>query len=406
MVQEEKTRTWSKAKNEKSEIVEGIYQHSNGTYYERPNINGVFPFRSLGTKNLKHAREEKSRREFKRAQGIDPQPRPTAITVGEVIENYAKHNYPDRKLGDRPEMGQKSEADKCEMLKRYWDKIIVVDVSAAECDRYRKWRKKQMVRDTSGNRIVDLELNTLSNAFSYATRCELIKSNPIAERPHYVSAKDVTHCRESMPEDTDEVHKIAQKFFTKGGKSEVFGWMVLIEAQTGIRTIEGRQFRVDAKPNEAGWTTKDGESLCIRRAKGQEMVNPFALIHDGLKPTLEAFQKWHDKRYPKSPWYFPSHTYEGQHPVGKDSLAHAMEWVSEEMEKKVTSHGMRGFYITVRRSWGLSDSQIAYEVGQTSGGQTIAKVYGGCPPHWRDGKGPKMSWLPKGEPAWSVLKLS
>jgi len=28
---------------------------------------------------------------------------------------------------------------------------------------------------------------------------------------------------------------------------------------------------------------------------------------------------------------------------------------------------------------------------------------GGVPPHWLTGDGPKLSWLPSGEPAWSVL---
>jgi hypothetical protein len=49
------------------------------------------------------------------------------------------------------------------------------------------------------------------------------------------------------------------------------------------------------------------------------------------------------------------------------------------------------------------DSQIAWEIGHTSGGATLAEVYGGAPPHWLAGDGPKMSWLPSGKPAWSVL---
>ena len=30
-------------------------------------------------------------------------------------------------------------------------------------------------------------------------------------------------------------------------------------------------------------------------------------------------------------------------------------------------------------------------------------VYGGVPPHWLTGDGPKLSWLPKGPPAWEML---
>jgi hypothetical protein len=36
---------------------------------------------------------------------------------------------------------------------------------------------------------------------------------------------------------------------------------------------------------------------------------------------------------------------------------------------------------------------------------TLEKVYGSAPPHWSKGKGPKLSWIPKGMPAWASLKI-
>jgi hypothetical protein len=68
------------------------------------------------------------------------------------------------------------------------------------------------------------------------------------------------------------------------------------------------------------------------------------------------------------------------------------------------SHGMRAFYVTVRRSHGIPDNQIAWEIGHTSAGKTLASVYGGVPPHWLTDEGPKLNWLPTtNPPAWQAI---
>ena len=89
--------------------------------------------------------------------------------------------------------------------------------------------------------------------------------------------------------------------------------------------------------------------------------------------------------------------------VDKSALAHALVRIRPQLPRKITSHGARAFYVTVRRSHGVMDSQIAWEIGHTSGGATLAEVYGGAPPYWLAGDGPKLSWLPVGKPAWSLL---
>ena len=65
---------------------------------------------------------------------------------------------------------------------------------------------------------------------------------------------------------------------------------------------------------------------------------------------------------------------------------------------------MRAFYVLIRRSWGIDDGQIAVELGQRSGAGLIATTYGDVPPNWRNGGGPKLKWLPKGETAWAELE--
>ena len=55
-------------------VADGIYRRSSGTLYERPIINHRPTWRSLGTKNLKLAREELRKRRIKGEASYVPQP--------------------------------------------------------------------------------------------------------------------------------------------------------------------------------------------------------------------------------------------------------------------------------------------------------------------------------------------
>jgi integrase len=181
--------------------------------------------------------------------------------------------------------------------------------TAATCDKYCDYRVKLIKAaqpDREGTRAVDLDLNTLSNAFQWAIRAELVKTNPLANRPHYHPASKVKHCRETMPRSADELHQLAAVFLNRRTNSAVLGWQTLAEGLTGLRTCEALGLRTDAPPYEPGWITPDGKSLCVRRAKGQQAVNPFCTVTDGLRLVLDAHAKWKKKHYPDSPWYFPS----------------------------------------------------------------------------------------------------
>ncbi|MGA2658667.1 MAG: hypothetical protein ABSH34_14280 [Verrucomicrobiota bacterium] len=74
------------------------------------------------------------------------------------------------------------------------------------------------------------------------------------------------------------------------------------------------------------------------------------------------------------------------------------------LKKKFTSHGLRALCVRVRRLNGASDAQIAWEINHVGGVGTLEKVYGSAPSHWIDGKVPKLSWLPKGDPAWNRIR--
>ncbi len=86
-------------------------------------------------------------------------------------------------------------------------------------------------------------------------------------------------------------------------------------------------------------------------------------------------------------------------------LGLTLEWLHQKglLKKKITSRGMRAFYVLVCRSHGVNDPQIAWEINHVGGVVTLESVYGGVPPHWLQGQGSKLEWRPKGKPAWSQL---
>jgi integrase len=386
------------------EMVEsGIYRKTaNGVYYERPSLNGRRTWRSLKTKNLKHAREtlHKNRTESKDGQNFQIELK--TLTVGDILRRYQNDGFPDKHLGKRSARSIENETYHCGNLLKFWDVILFREVNDTICDKYADWRKKRVTQGT-GERMVDRELTTLNSAFRYAKRRAMISFNPLIDRPRYQTAKMVRHCREFMPGSADELHQFAGKLM-ESPHSVVLGFQQLFEAMTGLRTCEVLKWRTDAGPDDPGYVTPDGKSLRVWRCKGQHAVNPYVKVHDGSKALLEAHQKWKQENYPDSPFYFPSpRGVDGV--VDKHALAHALLRLNRKHGfKKVTSHGMRAFYVTVRRSHGSTDPQIAFEIGHSSGGVTLAAVYGGVPPHWMDGEGPKMSFLPTNvKPAWEAI---
>jgi len=70
------------------------------------------------------------------------------------------------------------------------------------------------------------------------------------------------------------------------------------------------------------------------------------------------------------------------------------------LDRKITSHGLRSFYVTARRSQSIGDAQIAAEIGDRTGPAIISRTYGDIPPNWQAG-GAAIQWVPDGaSPAW------
>jgi len=187
----------------------GLYRNIvSNTYFYRPKVRGRRTWRSLKTKNLKHAREELHRLHVG-AVSLEIEKSKNVVTVGEIIRRYQKDGYPDRQKQPRQGRTLELETANCVLLLRHWDKLAVTELSLVEFDSYHAWRKKN-VKNGRGDRTVDMELNTLSNAVLWAMRCDLMRQNPLNfRRPRYCSAKTVQHCREFMPHDTEALHEIA-----------------------------------------------------------------------------------------------------------------------------------------------------------------------------------------------------
>ena len=222
-------------------------------------------------------------------------------------------------------------------------------------------------------------------------RREVVSVNPLADRPRYQPSTKVHHCREFMPDDADELHGIAGHLFGDS-RSYVLGFQMLFEANTGLRSSEILKWGAD----RFGTTTADGRFVHMWRCKGQHAVNPFVANHEGLRALIAAHAKWKAEYYPESPWFFPGHDRDADRPVDKGALAHALRRLHAKglIKKKRISHGMRAFYVTVRRSHGATDAQIAHRSGTPRGAAPSARFTAGSRPNGSTGAAPRCPGSP------------
>jgi len=409
----------------------GIYRYKAAdgsvTYHERPTIDGTRTYRSLGVNfapqsSLKNARDEFHRRRSEIAAGRNPYA-PTVPegkskpegdtepkkkkeqfkTMGQVIALYRKDGCPDKWKQKRTGDNLHDELSNCDRLMEFWENILVEDSGPAECDNFHTWYTEHGCRNgAKGNRMADRLLSTLNTACRWCCRSGYIKYNPIADRPKYQPSSEVKHCREFQPQSGDELHASASYLFNHP-RSVVLGFQLLEEACTGLRTEEILKWGTDI----FGTTTDDGENVHVWREKNQHHNNPYVENNEGLKAVLKAHKAWLAANYPEgTETLYPS--YDGGS-ISKGALGRALRrlFKSGKFKRKLRSHGMRAFFVLVHRSWGVADEEIAFKLGHSSNGACIRTTYGGVPDNWRNGGGPKMSWLPTKAPlAWAQLEAN
>lgn len=382
----------------------GVYIDSNGTYYERPTINGKRTWRKLASIKLADAREEVAANRSDQARssrGLCRDPYgPKCATVTTLIDDFLKAGCPTCKGGSRTDGGDRIIAYLKKIKESPISNQAVDTLTNSDFHRYADWRRAKTRKGMNGGATVDLEIQSLAAACRWAHMLGRIKTVPTEKRIRF-KANATAHCREFSPKDADELHAIARHFFE--GDSPVMGFFVLLTAYTGCRKSEVLRLRWDAQsPLEPGYMS--GKSLYLARSKSG--VNPWCYIHPALAELLDNLRRWRAINCPTSPWFCPS-------PLRPDSPPHEC-WVSQSVMRagrliagaRRTVHGLRSFYVTVRRSNGVSDGQIAAEIGDQTGPVLISQVYGGIPKNWDGQPDPvPMTWLPKGEPAWSALNL-
>jgi len=401
-----------------------LYKDAGGMFYERIQTKTQNTYVSLNTTRQAQAEKNLAANRLQRfadEKGLDVEkPKKKAATVTAVLEFYEESGCPDKRGRMRYNPKTKTPPDYRELpylakLNEGFKDKTVDDLRPKALDAYHRERCLELSTNgdtefTRGHRITDLELNTLNSALKWSVRQEVIPHNPIAHRSRYYSSKEARHAREVAPNSIEEVHEIAAVLFGKT-KSSTLGWQWLFECHTGLRLQEALRLRMDARSDEPGSMTPDGNSFCIHPVKENDTVCNYLPVNEGFKKVIESHKAWHAKRYPKSPWHFPNLRSNGQ-PVAKCALTNKLRDLFQEKDKnkphltkQFTSHGARSFYVWARRSQGISDSQIAFELNQIGGVKTLEQVYGRAPRHWQDpSQRPNFSWTPKGEPAWTKIK--
>lgn len=424
MKKQTKVKTWTC-------LGQNIWRNaSTENLYQRIWVNGKRTWRVLNTKKLAEARQIVAVRlagKLLAKEGLqrDPDLPPVFTTVGEALRNWSVCGCPGKNQKPRKDESLSRAQRLTERMLEFWDTYEIANVRPKLINDYADWRRKTSAATQYGQRMksgncLEKEMFALYHSFELARRQERLTANPCSTfaRIELVNDTEVSHCRDHRPKDADELHKVALRLFDHP-RSEALGWQFLIEAMTGARTSEILDCRMDANaPGQPGFI--DGEVLHLKRRK--QGVNPFVIIHPALAQCLKAFFKWHQYRFPASPWWFPSsHNFDGKNtnnawprparngsrPVNKCALNTALyhkveKWLGAG--RKITSHSLRAYYVTARRSEGIEDVRIAAEIGDKTGAAIICSTYGDLPPNWTSTTVGKIGWLPlSGKPAWYVF---
>lgn len=185
--------------------------------------------------------------------------------------------------------------------------------------------------------------------------------------------------------------------FLMSHQSDVFGWFVLLSAMIGQRRSETLRLRMDAK-SEANPGYDGASKLWLYRSKTHKGTAATCEIGPELRACLNAHRNWHQRRFPKSSWFFPSPLKPEKH-FEISSFTHALQRTCRKLElPRRTAHGLRSYFVNVLRSRGVTDAEIALRIGHKSGGKLIVDTYGEKLPI-------KLDWIPEGDPAWARFDL-
>ena len=394
-------------------VARAIYRKADGkVFFHSVRLPGKqFPTkRKLVATNLRAAIAEVEtlntrRREARLGVGLDPYR--SLATVGQLAAAWLAARCPDRHGRPRAGLQLEAETQRLNRALPFWrDRAVLEIVAFEDGPDYHTWRTAQARGQFRLDRSVDAELMTLANLFQWAVmnpRRTGLKYNPLASRPRFEDRRRIRHCTAVMPASDEQFHQVAA-WLLSADRTRALGWQFLLEGLTGARTSEILGCRLDAqaRPNDEGdpgWF--DAWKLHIKPAK--DRLNPFAPLevvkgHDPLRDCLGAFLHWHETRHPDSPWFIPGR--DPRRPAERNSLTHALVRASRALGvPKLTSHGLRAYFVHTLRSLGVTDNEIAARLGHRSV-QQIEDTYGKVKATWF-GNG-QQDFLPEDcAPAWA-----
>jgi integrase len=342
--------------------------------YARVKVEGKMVWRSTETDEPETARavlKEWREQQILRRNGIEP---PVAalerqrLTINQAIDLYIAANFPDRKMRSKRPSTIETETKCFARLRPFFGDRPAIGLTPKDCDAYREWRMSggytweragESRKSKAGDRLIDIELQTLSNVLTLTARRQKIRFNPLRERTRYHREEDTRHCREVAP--TPQQLEIIERYLRQQRKN-VIADCIMFLAFSGLRINE-------ALPLD--WEPVDWKQQLIHVRREKRGINPWVPIMNEMQTLL------HDmKARSKSHLLFPSQV-DPAKPIAYSTVAGTLARVCRNLGMKhVTPHGLRSYYVTRCREAGLPDAEIAMLIGDRSGPAIIALTYG------------------------------
>jgi len=358
-----------------------------GTIYLRVRQGGKRLMRSTETTNPTQARqflqrwqdEERAKKYGQTLPG--PSIQEKCLSVGKLIEDYVNAGYPTKKMKKKFPATIGKEQLYLRPLREFFGSKNPAALTLADCDAYRAWRNgggyvtlrpapgkgKMLPREyhtKGGDRIVDLELDCLSNVMHLARRRNNIRFHPLVGRGKFASASEIRHCREVAP--NPEGLQEIERWFRGRGEHDMADLTCFL-AFSGLRIGEG----LPLTWNVVNWHE---EIIDVKRKK--RGIFPWVPILPEMKQLLLDMKARLEAANIETDLLFPSPFAPSKyrdHSAYRNRLNAACKALGIG---HVTPHGLRSYFVTQARQSGLTDAEIAMLIGDKSGPTLIASTYG------------------------------
>ncbi len=365
-------------------VSECLYRKcEGGTIYIRMYHDGERVVRSTRTNDPVKAKKVRKRLQdelwAKRYGTIlpGPQVQDRFLTINTLIKDYVRAGFPTKKMRTKEANTVERERNLLRPVLKWWGSKNPNAVTLADCDAYREWRNSggyvsiyhlrghKKTRPTrGGDRIVDMELDVLSNVFHLARRRQRIKIHPLMGRGKFVSAADVRHCREVAP-DPKSLEKL-EEYFRRRGEDDLADCIVFM-AYSGLRIGETLVRR---------WSEVNMAEGIVDAKRSKRGIFPWVIITEELKSLLVQMRERRKTSEVDSDLLFPS-PFDPSIPRDQSAIRSRLSTACHAIGiRHVAPHGLRSFFVTSARESGLTDAEIAMLIGDKSGPALIASTYG------------------------------